>query len=222
MAAPQPPRRDTADRAAALRLTPVSRETEERLALYVDLLGRWQRIKNLVGPSTLAEVWTRHIADSAQLVPLCPEARLWVDLGSGAGFPGLVIAILLHDRPGIGVHLIEANGRKCAFLREVARQCAAPAQIHNGRIEDVLPELETVDVVTARALAPLPQLFEMGKVMFDRGARGLFLKSAAEVETFTQAGPVTDWSVLPSKTSQDGRILSVRFRSAAAQGHSFS
>ncbi len=210
-----PPRLDAADRAEALRLVPVSRETQERLDLYVELLERWQRIKNLVGPSTLAEVWTRHIADSAQLVALCPQARRWADLGSGAGFPGLVVAIMLRDQPGIGVHLIESNGRKCAFLREVARQCGAPAQVHHGRIEDVLPGLETVDVVTARALAPLPLLFEMGKVMLDRGARGVFLKSAAEVETLTQARPVTDWAVLPSKTSRDGRIVSVRFRSAA-------
>ncbi|HEX4766088.1 MAG TPA: RsmG family class I SAM-dependent methyltransferase, partial [Lichenihabitans sp.] len=89
-----------ADRRQALALVPVSRETEERLALYVALLRRWQRIKNLVGPSTLDRVWTRHIADSAQLVALMPDRRRWLDMGSGAGFPGLVVAILLCDTPG--------------------------------------------------------------------------------------------------------------------------
>ena len=107
--------------------SPVSRETERRFALYAELLTRWQRVKNLVAPSTLSEIWTRHIADSAQILALAPQARRWADLGSGAGFPGLVVAISLADTKGVEVHLVEANARKCAFLREVARECGAPA-----------------------------------------------------------------------------------------------
>ena len=113
------------DRLAALRLVPVSRETEDRLAIFVELLDRWRHKTNLISNSTFPTVWTRHIADSAQLKALAPEAKRWVDMGSGAGFPGLVIAIQLADVPGAIVHCIESDGRKCAFLREAR---ARPAQ----------------------------------------------------------------------------------------------
>ena len=116
------------NRRAALRLVPVSRETEDRLATYVDLLARWRKTTNLIAESTFASVWTRHIADSAQLLALAPQARRWVDLGSGAGFPGLVIAIQLADVAGAAVHLIESDQRKCAFLREAVRVTGAAAQ----------------------------------------------------------------------------------------------
>lgn len=151
------------DRDRALALLSVSRETEERLAVYVDLLHRWQTIKNLVGSGTLNEVWTRHIADSAQIVPLVPNAAVWADFGSGAGFPGLVTAILIRSLPNATVHLVESNHRKCAFLREVARETGAPVEIHAGRIEDVVPSLPCVDALSARALAPLSQLVLWGK-----------------------------------------------------------
>lgn len=198
-----------ADRRRALALVPVSRETEARLAIYAELLARWQHVKNLVGPSTLDHIWTRHIADSGQLLELAPDAGEWADMGSGAGFPGMVIAIQLHDRPGASVHLIESNGRKCAFLREVARECEAPAIIHNARVEDVLPDLPHAQVLTARAVAPLPRLLEMGKVALDRGALGLFLKSKGEVTTAGAETQGLQWSVLPSKTSPEGRIVRV-------------
>ncbi len=181
---PLPPTSDpdrSADRKRALHLVPVSRETEQRLALYADLLTRWQRVKNLVAPSTLPATWTRHIADSAQILALAPRARRWVDLGSGAGFPGLVVAICLADTADAEVNLIEANARKCAFLREVTRACGAPATVHNGRIEDIVPNLKSIDVVTARALAPLPRLVEMGRILIQDGATALFLKSQAEI-----------------------------------------
>ena len=198
------------DRRRALGLVPVSRETEERFAVYADLLGRWQRIKNLVSPSTLAEVWTRHIADSAQIQPLMPEALRWADIGSGAGFPGLVVAILLAGRAGAHVDLVEANARKCAFLREAARACGAPATVHNGRIEDVLPGLKSVDVLTARALAPLPTLLEMGRVLVDAGTAAVFLKSQGEIADGVDLGARYTTRVLPSLTSPDGRILVLR------------
>lgn len=199
----------TDDRRRALSLVPVSRGTEERLAVYVELLARWQRIKNLVAPSTLADVWTRHVADSAQIVPLMPAALRWADMGSGAGFPGLVVAILLAGRAGAHVDLIEANARKCAFLREAARACGAPVTVHNARIADALPALGPVDVLTARALAPLPDLVEMGTILIDRGTTALFLKSLGEIGPVAgpDLGPATTTRVLPSATSPDGRII---------------
>src|SRR5512146_1203098 len=149
---PSWPDRLAADRATALRLVPVSRETEERLAVLVDLLDRWRRKTNLIADSTFASVWTRHIADSAQLLPLAPEARRWLDMGSGAGFPGLVIAIQLASVEGAIVHCVESNQRKCAFLSEAARLTGAASAIHPARVEAIEPErLGPVDAVTARA-----------------------------------------------------------------------
>ena len=131
----------------------------------------------------------------------------WADIGSGAGFPGLVVAILLRARSGAVVHLIESNARKCAFLREAVRETGAPALVHNGRAEEVLPGLEDVDVLTARALAPLPVLLELGKIPLSRGASAIFLKSEAElgaIDLATYPGTVT---IIPSRTSPDGRIV---------------
>src|SRR6185437_3029113 len=110
-----------ADKAEALRLTPVSHETEMRLDLYVDLLRLWQTKTNLVAPSTLPSLWTRHVADSLQLLSLAPSARRWLDLGSGGGFPGIVVACALAEAPGATVHLVERNTKKAAFLREALR-----------------------------------------------------------------------------------------------------
>jgi 16S rRNA (guanine527-N7)-methyltransferase len=163
------------DRFAALRLVPVSRETLERLDAYVGLLGQWRKAVNLIAESTFAEVWTRHVADSAQLLPFAPQAKVWVDMGSGAGFPGLVIAIQLADEPNARVHLIESDQRKCAFLREAARVTGAPAIIHNERIETATPAItDVVDAVSARALAPLPKLIDFAKIWLDHGAVGVF------------------------------------------------
>src|SRR5688572_2312483 len=116
-----------ADRARAFELTPVSRETSRRLDLFVEVLLQWQQKTNLIGASTIPHLWTRHIADSLQLLPLAPTARRWIDLGSGAGFPGLVIAAALADETGTEVHLVESNSKKAAFLREAARRIGAPA-----------------------------------------------------------------------------------------------
>ncbi len=181
-------------------------------------MTRWQRVKNLVAPSTLSEIWTRHIADSAQILALAPAARRWADLGSGAGFPGLVVAISLADTAGVEVHLVEANARKCAFLREVARECGAPATIHNGRIEDVVPTLNSIDVVTARALAPLPRLIEMGRILIDGGATAIFLKSQGEIHEPVDFDPAYDVTIVPSRTSENGRIVMLR-RNAAKPAH---
>ncbi len=119
-----------ADKAAALILTPVSRETEARLDRYVDLLLEWQAKTNLVAPSTLPNLWTRHIADSLQLLALAPAAKVWVDLGSGGGFPGVALACALAETPGATVHLVERNARKAAFLREALR--VTPRRLRHG------------------------------------------------------------------------------------------
>lgn len=203
---------NSGDRTRGLALVPVSRETERLFDQLVGLLTRWQRVKNLVGPATLATVWTRHLADSAQLPALAPQALRWVDLGSGAGFPGLVIAILLRDKEGAQVHCVEANSRKCAFLREVARTLSLPVVVHDGRIEDVLPTLSgPVDVVTARALAPLTDLLTMTSGLLTTGALGLFPKGQDVGDELTEASKcwIFKASTVASKTDPKARIVLV-------------
>src|SRR5258708_235773 len=147
------------DKAAALQLTPVSRETEARLDRYVALLLEWQAKTNLVAPSTLPDLWTRHISDSLQLLALAPSARRWADLGSGGCFPGIVLACALADMPDTMVHLIERNAKKAAFLREALRITNSPGMVYLADIGDSVDRISgTVDCVTARAVAPLHQL----------------------------------------------------------------
>src|SRR6266550_6550361 len=147
------------DKAAALALTPVSRETESRLDRYVSLLVEWQAKTNLVAPSTLPHLWTRHVADSLQLLNLASSAKIWVDFGSGGGFPGVVLACALAGTPGANVHLVERNAKKAAFLREAVRVTSAAATVHLAGIGDSVGRIGSrVDCVTARALAPLHQL----------------------------------------------------------------
>lgn len=203
------------DRDRAVALMDVSRETLARFDRYVDLLARWQGVKNLVGPATLPEVWTRHVADSHQLVALGGKACLWADIGSGAGFPGLVVAIALAGRPGAHVHLVESNNRKAAFLREVARETGAPVTVHPRRIEEALPALDGIEVLTARALAPLPQLLLWGKGLIDGGTLALFPKGGdAVAESATvRNDPAYAVDLVPSLTQADARI--VRIRAAA-------
>lgn len=204
---------DNSDRARALRLTPVSRETEERLALLVAELERWQVAKNLVSGATLADVWTRHVADSLQIARLAPDAKTWLDLGSGGGFPGLVIGICLAEIPGGRIHLVESNSRKCAFLRHAARVTGAPVTVHAARIEDVIGDFTgQVDVVTARALAPLPQLLAWCKELLRTGTIGLFPKGQHLDAELTESSRY--WKIQASTVSSvtDGaaRILMVR------------
>ena len=204
---------DKEDRNRALRLTPVSRETEERLALLVSELERWQVAKNLVSAGTLADVWTRHIADSLQLFQLAPEAETWLDLGSGGGFPGLVIGICLAERGHGRIHLVESNSRKCAFLRHAARLTGAPVTVHDARIEDVVADFAgKVDVVCARALAPLPVLLDWCEELLRSGALGLFPKGQHLDTELTEASKY--WkiqaSTVSSVTDSAARVLMVR------------
>src|SRR6202163_2581917 len=144
------------DKAAALALTPVSRETEARLDRYVALLLEWQAKTNLVAPSTLSHLWTRHISDSLQLLSLAPSAKTWADLGSGGGFPGVVLACALAETARAVVHLIQRHAKKAAFLREALRVTGAPGIVHLADIGDIVDRITgPVDCVTARAVAPL-------------------------------------------------------------------
>ncbi len=154
----------------------LSCEEIRRLEVLVAALERWQARINLVGAASLADVWRRHVLDSAQLLPLIPTgARTLLDLGSGAGFPGLVLAILGRDRaPELRVHLVESNARKCAFLGEVVGASGCIAEIHNRRIEAMKPF--AADVVTARACAPLGRLLGHTEPFLGPGTRCLFLK----------------------------------------------
>jgi 16S rRNA (guanine527-N7)-methyltransferase len=213
----RPPRRSAtdlaADRAQALRLVGVSRETQARLEAFVGLLLRWQPRVNLVAPSTVGEVWTRHIADSLQLLALAPEAKVWIDLGSGAGFPGLPIACALAGKPGALVHLVESNRKKAAFLREAVRVTQAPAQVHAQRIADFAAGFAgRADAVTARALAPMPELLRQSAPLLKTGTVGLFLKGQDVAAELTQASK--SWTItadlVPSKTDAHGRIVIVR------------
>ena len=197
------------DRATALRLVRVSHETESRLELFVNLFLRWQNAVQLVAKSTLPKLWTRHIADSLQLLDIAPDARTWVDLGSGGGFPGLIVAIAIADRPEALVHLIESDTRKAAFLREAARVTRAPVQIHAERIESVAERIGPADVVAARALAPMIGCLQLAAPFLAAGSTGIFLKGQDVDNELTQAAK--SWSiqytVRQSLTDAGGRIV---------------
>jgi 16S rRNA (guanine527-N7)-methyltransferase len=184
-----------------------------RLDRFVAALLQWQATTNLVAPSTLPELWTRHVADSVQLLPLAPNAQHWVDLGSGGGFPGLVIACAIAERPGAVVHLVESNLKKAAFLREAARLTGAPAKVHAVRIEDFVDHFaEPVEIVTARALATLENLIESAYPLLERGAQALFLKGRDIEAELTAASKcwTIDAELIPSATDSLGRIVRVR------------
>ncbi|HZB92900.1 MAG TPA: 16S rRNA (guanine(527)-N(7))-methyltransferase RsmG [Stellaceae bacterium] len=186
------------------KLTGVSRETLDRLAKYVELLTSWNRRINLVGRDTIGDVWRRHILDSAQLFPLIPrEARRLVDLGSGAGLPGLILAIMGVPE----VHLIESDGRKAVFLQEALRVTGAPAVVHARRIDRV-PAF-AADVVTARALAPLPELLAISERFLGPRSLCLFLKGRMVDEELTEAAKA--WHIRvdrrPSLADPSGCIL---------------
>ncbi|MEO8652345.1 MAG: 16S rRNA (guanine(527)-N(7))-methyltransferase RsmG [Hyphomicrobiaceae bacterium] len=200
----------------------VSRETLGQLLLYAALLEQWQQRINLVAGATLPDVWHRHIADSAQLLALAPDARTWLDIGSGAGFPGLVIAIMAHGHPGPRVTLIESDRRKSAFLAEVARRTGISVEIHTARIEQIATQrmLETVDVVSARALAPLLRLIPLSLPFFGDATLGLFPKGRDAESEVAQAREnwVFDVEMTPSLTDAAARIVAIRRPRARTEG----
>ncbi len=199
-------------RARAEELVSVSRETWKRLERFVQWLVEWQQSRNLVAASTLRQIWTRHVADSLQLVPLASEAKIWIDLGSGGGFPGLVLACALVEHAGARVHLIDSTAKKTAFLQHVTDELRLPAQVHRARIEDFIPAFHgAADVVTARALAPLPKLLPLAFPLLKKGAKGLFLKGQDVEAELTEASKywTIRYNLVPSRTDPRGRIVSV-------------
>jgi 16S rRNA (guanine527-N7)-methyltransferase len=212
-ATPAAPVPQAADRAKALALTPVSRETRERLERFVELLLTWQKTTHLISPASVPRLWTRHVADSLQLVDLAPDAKVWVDLGSGGGFPGLAIACALAEKPGALVHLVESNNKKAAFLREAVRVTGAPAVVHAIRIENFVADfVGDAEAVTARALLPFKSLFKLVFPLMARGAMGLFPKGQDVDAELTQAAKSwnIDHSFVPSRTDSKARIVLVR------------
>lgn len=176
---------------------------------YRALLEEWNDRMNLVGPSAMAAFWRRHAYDSAQLLPLAPDAKVWADLGTGAGFPGIILAILLKGREGARVHLVESLAKRCRFLQTVVDELALPAVIHNARAEST--GLSGIEIVTARACAPMDKLLGYAHPTLRGKARGLFLKGKdAEAEMAEAAKRWRfDMAMIPSKSDPSGRIVSI-------------
>ena len=186
--------------------TNVSRETLDRCKIYVDLLQDWSGRMNLVARSTLDDVWHRHMLDSAQLFPLIPGgAKTLIDLGAGAGFPGVVMSIMGVPE----VHLVESTGKKAAFLQTVVNETGISAKIHNDRIEALKPF--TADVITARALAPLDKLLSYAARFSGPNTRHLYLKGQHVGDELTKAHKMWNMKVdqVPSSTDPQGSVLSV-------------
>jgi 16S rRNA (guanine527-N7)-methyltransferase len=194
-------------RSAFLAAHDVSRETLERLDRFMETLDAWRQRANLIGPREWPQIWTRHIGDSYSLVDHVPEGARIVDLGSGAGFPGLVIAAA---RPLAHVTLIESTGKKCAFLRAAIDSMGIAAQVHQGRVEDA-PRFPA-DIVTARAFAPLPELVTYAWPWLGSGAEGLFLKGERWKEELTAARQrwILSSEAIPNRSGGSGVILRIR------------
>ena len=191
---------------------PVSRETIEHLTHYVERLNIWQKKTNLVSPSTLETIWSRHIADSLQCLALAPQARQWADFGSGGGLPGMVLSILLADESGSKVYMLESNQKKCAFLRGVGRETNGVAKVHCGRIESETKQLPEIEVITARALTGLDKLFEYALPLIDAGAYGLFHKGREYRRELADCSGLWNFDLVehPSKIEPDSVLLEIR------------
>lgn len=157
----------------------VSRETQETLEHFASLFQKWAKTINLIAPSTRQQLWDRHIADSAQIYQLQPNPGVWVDLGSGGGFPGIITAILLKEKQEGWVHLVESNRKKAAFLRVALQETGARGTVHASRIESVFSELPQVDFISARAVAELDLLLELSSI---------WMKNAADVTAYFHKG----------------------------------
>lgn len=179
------------------------------LQTFLAMLTEANEVMNLVGPDTLPDFWNRHAWDSAQLLALASDALTWADLGAGAGFPGVVLAILLKGRPGAHVWLVDSLGKRCRFLQTIVDALDLPATVVNGRAED---QAIRADIVTARAVAPMEKLLAYAQPYFQRGAQGLFLKGEKAEAELRDAAKVwqfdSDLSV--SRSDPRGRIVSVR------------
>ncbi|MGL4406481.1 MAG: 16S rRNA (guanine(527)-N(7))-methyltransferase RsmG [Notoacmeibacter sp.] len=190
----------------------VSRETETRLIAFETEFLKWASRINLVAPSTLNDIRQRHIADSAQIFNCAPDTKTIIDLGSGGGFPGLVLAVLLADKPGSHVHMVESNGKKCAFLRHMIRTLRLAATVHNARIEDVIAGLPTPDIVTARALVPLPLLLQLAAPQLMKNVPAYFHKGREHSQEIEAARGKYGFDLLVhnSRIDSDSVILEIR------------
>ena len=187
----------------------VSRETLERLESFEAEFRKWSTRINLAAPSTLDALWSRHILDSAQLAALKPGALKWLDLGSGGGFPGAVMAILLRERSGASIELVESNHKKAAFLRSVLGSLGAPAKVNICRIEQASGIGEGVEIVTARALAPLPKLLDLSAHWLTSGATALFHKGRDYATEIAESRDAWQFDLIEhrSKIDPTSRIL---------------
>ena len=193
-----------------VRLTGVSRETFQKISGYLDLLDRWRERINLIGPGEGRHLWRRHVLDSLQLVEqISSEDKSVADLGSGAGFPGLILACAMAERPGASVTLVEKSPRKSEFLRAAGKELGLPVSVLTIRLEDAPGAL--FDVVTARALAPLPKLLGFAASWLKPSGKALLMKgrdTATELAEAREAWTF-DLSILDSQSSPEGRVLKV-------------
>lgn len=189
----------------------VSRETESRLTLYAERLYEWNQRINLLSPTDMKALWPRHIVDCAQLLNIAPPGATWLDIGSGAGLPGMVVALLLQEFGGGHVHLVESNRKKAAFLLQIQAETGAPVTVHSKRVQELPEKMPQIHVVTARAVAALPGLLEMAEPWLTSGARSFFQKGRdyqAELEQCRDA-----WSFAlvehQSRTDHEAVILEI-------------
>lgn len=192
---------------------PVSRETYEQLLEFANQFERWNTRINLSARSTESELWERHIMDSAQLIGIAPASSRWLDVGSGGGFPGLVLAFLLRDRPGSHIDLVESNRKKTGFLQAMIGEFHLPARVNAVRIEDVKIDPEAVEVVTARALAPLDRLFALtARWLAPGGATALFHKGREYRQELSDCADKWAFDLIDhaSVVSSDSVILEIR------------
>lgn len=201
---------------------PVSRETWEAILGFMETFRRWSARINLAAPSTLSHLFERHVVDSAQLLALAPEATRWADLGSGGGFPGAIVAILLKDRANAHVDLIESNHKKAAFLTTALNAARAPARVHARRIEEATHVLPAPEIVTARALAGLDDLIGLAQPWLDAGATGLFHKGRDWRREVAESPRAAAFNLLPvaSVVDADSVVLRVERRGSPAGGES--
>lgn len=191
---------------------PVSRETFDRLLSFERVFKKWAQRINLVAPSTLDDAWERHILDSAQVVRLGGAAKKWLDIGSGGGFPGLIIGTMIAERPDASIDLVESNRKKTAFLQAVVGELGLPAKVHSKRIEDVHGVIRAPEILSARALAPLPLLLELSAPWLEQSTVALFHKGRDYRQEIQDSAHQWRFDLVehPSLTDAQGVILEIR------------
>jgi 16S rRNA (guanine527-N7)-methyltransferase len=199
-------------------LTPTTKRLPDgvydKLSAYISMLGRWRRVTNLISDSSFANVWERHVTDCLQLIDICPSASRWLDIGTGAGFPGLVLAIYVAGRPDAEIHCVESNARKCAFLRDVVRSLQLPAIIHNERMEGLdLASLGSIDALTARAFGPLATILHLSQGLLETGATAVLPRGQSTTRELVGAD-LSRYTMerLSNATDKSGVILRIRIR----------